>query len=246
MSLPVTWADAPGAPPWFVVTLALAGAVVGEVLRRRLATGGYRLDDELDRPPRLSSVAVPVALALLWGMVGWRFGPLAGWALAPAYLGFAFVAVALAWIDADVHRLPRGLTRPAYPMLLGQLALASLASGDWDALRRAVVAGVVLWAIYFVLALVAALLGSGFGLGDVTLAGLVGLASGYVSVSTTLVASYAAFLLAGLYGVVRLVLRRGTRKDDIAFGPWMLVGAWIGIFWGDLAWHGYASLLGLS
>ncbi|GAB2771346.1 hypothetical protein GCM10027039_35780 [Terrabacter koreensis] len=224
MSLPVTWVDAPGAPAWFVVVLAVAGGAVGEVLRRRLATGGYRLDDELGRPPRLSSAAVPVVLALLWGLVAWRFGPLAQWALAPAYLGFAFVAVALAWIDADVHRLPRGLTRPAYPMLVGQLALASLASGDWEALRRAAVAGVVLWAIYFVLALVAALLGSGFGFGDVTLAGLVGLATGYVSVSTTLVASYAAFLLAGLYGVVRLVLRRGTRKDDIAFGPWMLVG----------------------
>ena len=224
MSLPVTWADAPGAPAWFVVVLAVAGGAVGELLRRRLATGGYRLDDELGRPPRLSSAAVPVVLALLWGLVAWRFGPLAQWALAPAYLGFAFVAVALAWIDADVHRLPRGLTRPAYPMLVGQLALASLASGDWEALRRAAVAGVVLWAIYFVLALVAALLGSGFGFGDVTLAGLVGLATGYVSVSTTLVASYAAFLLAGLYGVVRLVLRRGTRKDDIAFGPWMLVG----------------------
>ena len=224
MSLPVTWVDAPGAPAWFVVVLAVAGGAAGEVLRRRLATGGYRLDDELGRPPRLSSAAVPVVLALLWGLVAWRFGPLAQWALAPAYLGFAFVAVALAWVDADVHRLPRGLTRPAYPMLVGQLALASLASGDWEALRRAAVAGVVLWAIYFVLALVAALLGSGFGFGDVTLAGLVGLATGYVSVSTTLVASYAAFLLAGLYGVVRLVLRRGTRKDDIAFGPWMLVG----------------------
>ncbi|MGO4598639.1 prepilin peptidase [Terrabacter sp. 2RAF25] len=220
----MTWVDAPGAPPWFVLALAVAGGLVGEVLRRRLATGGYRLDDELGRPPRLPSVAIPVALALLWALVAWRFGALSEWALAPAYLGFSFVAVALAWIDADVHRLPRGLTRPAYPMLVAQLALASLASGDWDALRRAAVAGVVLWAVYFVLALVAALLGSGFGFGDVTLAGLVGLASGYVSVSTTLVASYAAFLLAGLYGVVRLVLRRGTRKDDIAFGPWMLVG----------------------
>jgi leader peptidase (prepilin peptidase)/N-methyltransferase len=220
----LTWVEAPGAPVWFVLALTVCGALVGELLRRRLATGGYRLDDELGRPPRLSSAAIPVALAVLWGLVAWRFGGLSQWALAPAYLGFAFVAVALAWIDADVHRLPRGLTRPAYPMLVAQLALASLASGDWAALRRAVVAGLVLWAIYFVLALLAALLGSGFGLGDVTLAGLVGLASGYVSVSTTLVASYAAFLLAGVYGAVRLVLRRGTRKDDIAFGPWMLVG----------------------
>jgi leader peptidase (prepilin peptidase) / N-methyltransferase len=221
---PVTWVDAPGAPPWFVLALLVAGGLVGEVLRRRLAAGGYRLDDETGPLPRVPSAVLPVSLALLWGLVAWRFGAASEWALAPAYLGFAVVAVALAWIDADVHRLPRGLTRPAYPLLVGQLALASLASGDWDALRRAAVAGAVLWGIYFVLALVAALLGSGFGYGDVTLAGLVGLATGYVGVGATLVASYAAFLLAGLYGVVRLVLRRGTRKDDIAFGPWMLVG----------------------
>jgi chorismate synthase len=36
--------------------------------------------------------------------------------------------------------------------------------------------------------------------------------------------AYAAFILAGVYGVARLVLRRGSRKDDIAFGPWMLLG----------------------
>lgn len=221
---PMTWVQAPGAPWWFVVLLALAGGAVGEVLRRRLAGGGYRLDDEGGPLPRVSSFVVPFSLALLWGLLAWRFGPLSGWALTPAYLGFAFVAVALAWIDADVHRLPRGLTRPAYPLLVGQLAIASLASGDWDALRRAAVAGAVLWVIYFVLALLAALLGSGFGYGDVTLAGLVGLATGYVSVATTLVASYAAFVLAGVYGIARLVLRRGTRKDDIAFGPWMLLG----------------------
>ena len=223
----MTWAGASGAPWWFVGLLAVAGGLVGEVLRRRLATGGYRLDDETGPLPRVSSRIVPVALALLWALLAWRFGPLSEWALSPAYLAFAFVALALTWIDADVHRLPRGLTRPAYPLLVAQLALASLASGDWAALRRAAVAGAVLWLIYFVLALVAALLGSGFGFGDVTLAGLVGLATGYVSVSTTLVASYAAFILAGLYGLVRLVLRRGSRKDDIAFGPWMLVGTLI-------------------
>jgi leader peptidase (prepilin peptidase)/N-methyltransferase len=220
----MTWVPFPTTPWWFVALLGIAGALVGEVLRRRLATGGYRLDDETGPLPRVSSRIVPVALALLWALLAWRFGPLAQWALSPAYLGFAFVAVALAWIDADVHRLPRGLTRPAYPLLVAQLALASLASGDWEALRRAAIAGAVLWTIYYVLALVAALLGSGFGYGDVTLAGLVGLATGYVSVSTTLVASYAAFILAGVYGVARLVLRRGSRKDDIAFGPWMLLG----------------------
>ena len=220
----MTWVAFPATPWWFVVVVGSAGLAMGEVLRRRLASSGYRLDDETGRGPRVSTYAVTVGLGLLWGLLAWRFGPLSEWTLAPAYLGFGFVAVALTWIDADVHRLPRGLTYPAYPMLVGQLALASLASGDWAALRRAAIAGAVLWLVYFVLALAAALLGSGFGFGDVTLAGLVGLASGYVGVSTTLLASYAAFVLAGIYGVSRLVLRRGTRKDDIAFGPWMLVG----------------------
>jgi leader peptidase (prepilin peptidase)/N-methyltransferase len=223
------WTAFPATPWWFVLILVLAGAAVGEVLRRRLVTGDYRLDDETGPPPRVPSTVLPVAMALLWGLLAWRFGPLSEWALTPAYLGFAFVAVALAWIDADVHRLPRGLTRPAYPLLVGQLALASLASGDWAALRRAAIAGVVLWLIYLLLAVIAALLGSGFGLGDVTLAGLVGLATGYVSVRATLVASFAAFLLAGVYGVARIVMRRGTRKDDIAFGPWMLVGTLIAL-----------------
>jgi len=226
----MTWTAFPATPWWFVVVLALVGGAVGEVLRRRLVTGGYRLDDETGPPPPAPIIVVPVAMALLWGLLAHRFGPLSEWALTPAYLGFAFVAVALAWVDADVHRLPRGLTWPAYPLLAGQLALASLASGDWAALRRAALAGLVLWVIYLVLAVIAALLGSGFGLGDVTLAGLVGLATGYVSVTATLVATFAAFLLSGLYGVGRIVLRRGSRKDDIAFGPWMLVGTLIALF----------------
>jgi leader peptidase (prepilin peptidase)/N-methyltransferase len=225
----MTWVTFPATPWWFVAVVAVAGGLVGEVLRRRVATGGYRLDDETGPLPRVHPAWLPVVLAGLWGLLAWRFGPLSSWALSPAYLGFAFVALALAWIDADVHRLPRGLTRPAYPMLVAQLALASLASGDWDALRRAAVAGVALWGVFLVLAVIAALLGSGFGLGDVTLAGLVGLASGYVGTSTTFVAAYAAFLLAGAYGLVRLVLRRGTRKDDIAFGPWMLLGLLIAL-----------------
>ena len=218
-----------GTALWVVVVLAVLGLLVGGLTGRRLADGGYRTEhDEAGALPRVWWWPAPL-LALLWAFLGWRIGDYAGWAALPAFLLFAWLTVGLVWIDADVHRLPRGLTRPAYPLLVAQLALASLASGDWAALRRAAIAGAVLWLIYFVLALVAALLGSGFGFGDVTLAGLVGLATGYVSVSTTLVASYAAFILAGLYGLVRLALRRGSRKDDIAFGPWMLLGLLISL-----------------
>ncbi|MDV3222848.1 prepilin peptidase [Intrasporangium sp.] len=225
----MTWADFPPTPWWYVAALSVAGAVVGQLLGTRLATLGYRLDHETGLRPRTPAWAVAGALGTLWGLLAWRFGPAADYALAPAYLGFAAVAVALTWVDADVHRLPHGLTRPAYPMLVGQLTLASWASGDWAALRRALIAGAVLWALYLVLALLAALLRSGFGLGDVTLAGLVGIATGYVSPWAPVVATYAAFLLSGAYGLARIIVRRGSRKDHIAFGPWMLVGALIAL-----------------
>ena len=220
----MTWVDFPPTPWWYVIALCVAGGLVGWVLGTRLATLGYRLDHESGPGPRAPVWAVAATLAVLWGLFAWRFGPAAEYALAPAYLGFATVGVGLAWVDADVHRLPHGLTRPAYPMLIGQLALASWASGDWAALRRALIAGAVLWGIYFLLALVAALLRSGFGLGDVTLAGLSGIATGYLSPWAPVIATYAAFLLSGVYGLGRIVLRRGSRKDHIAFGPWMLVG----------------------
>ncbi len=221
------WAQAPGTPWWFVLLVALLGAGVGRALQARIATGGYRLDDEQGPLPAWPTVRITVLNALVWGVLAWRVGPLGEWALLPAYLGFAVVGVALAWIDADVHRLPLGLTRPAYVMLLGQLVLASVASGDWAALRRALIAGAVTWFVYFLLALLAALLRSGFGFGDVQLAGLIGLATGYLSAWGPVVATYAAFLLSGVYAVWRLVTRRGTRKDDIPFGPWMLLGTFI-------------------
>lgn len=226
----MTWADFPATPWWYVLGLTLAGAWVGRLLAARLGTLEYRLEDEHGPGPRLPEGAVTAVVALLWGVLAWRFGPASEYALAPAYLGFAVVGVALAWVDLDVHRLPHGLTRPAYLMLVAQLAVASWASGDWGALRRALIAGAILWAVYFLLALVAALLRSGFGLGDVTLAGLVGISTGYLSPLAPVVATYAAFLLSGVYGLARIVTRRGSRKDHIAFGPWMLVGVLVALF----------------
>lgn len=221
----MTWAASPGTPWWFVIVMTLVGGGAGWVLETRVAGGGYRLDDETGALPRWPRARLTVLTALLWGLLAWRLGPMGEWALLPAYLAFATIGVALAWIDADVHRLPLGLTRPAYVILALQLTLASIASGDWAALRRAAIAGAVTWGVYFLLALLAALLRSGFGFGDVQLAGLIGLATGYLSGWGPVIATYAAFLLSGAYGVWRLVTRRGSRKDDIPFGPWMLVGA---------------------
>ncbi len=213
-----------------MVALAVVlGGGVGWLLQRELATCGYRLDDDpVGRRPFHPALVV-VAVATLWGLLAWRLGALAGWSLLPPYLVLATIGVALVWIDVDVHRLPRGLTLPLLPVLLGQLALASWAASDWSALRRGLICGALLWVAFLVLALLAAALRSSFGFGDVQLAGLLGLATGYLSWWGPLVTTYAAFILAGGYAAIRVLRRRATTKSPIAFGPWLLAGGLVAV-----------------
>ncbi|BDZ45117.1 hypothetical protein GCM10025866_10260 [Naasia aerilata] len=71
------------------------------------------------------------------------------------------------------------------------------------------------------------------GMGDVKLAGVLGLFLGFLGPAPLLVGIFAAFLLGGIAGIVVLVARRGTRRTALPFGPWMLAGAWIGILAGE-------------
>lgn len=181
----------------------------------------------------LSTSALFAAAALL---TGWSW-------LLPAVLYLVAVGVALALIDLDVHRLPDAIVLPSYPVALVLLALASWSPGsasDWSALVRAVVGGVVLFVVYMVLLVVYP---SGMGFGDVKLAGLLGLYLGWFGWAELVVGWFAAFLLGGVFAVALLLSRRADRKTGIPFGPWMLMGAGIGIASGEAVWAAYASLL---
>ncbi|HET8595961.1 MAG TPA: A24 family peptidase [Intrasporangium sp.] len=219
-----------GTPLWVPVVAGLAGIVVGRLLGVRLQSRGYRLDEEAHLPSRLPGWPVAAVLGPLWACLAWRFGPDADWALAPALLCFATVAVALAWIDLDVHRLPEGLTLPSFPILLAQLALAAWASGDWSVLVRSVACAALLGALAMVLALLAAALRSGFGLGDVVLCALIGLVTGAVGWWRPVVALYAAFLLGGVHALVHVLVRRRSSRDAVPFGPFLVAGGMLALF----------------
>lgn len=215
-------------PPWLVLLLALAGAGVGLVVAAQLADGRYRHLDE--RGPSLPRhrVGIAVATALAWGSLTWRFGDAAGWAVLPAYLYLGVVGVALASIDLDVHRLPDVLVLPSVPAVLVLLLVPSAVSGQWGALGRAALAGVVLFAGYFVLMIVSPG-GGGLGFGDVKLALVLGVLLGWVGWGPVIVSVMAAFVLGGLVSVVLLALRRVSRQSSIAFGPAMIAGAWVAL-----------------
>lgn len=160
-----------------------------------------------------------------------------------AFLYLAAISIALALIDLDTHRLPNAIVLPAYPVLLVLFAVATLFGAPVHDLIRAVIGGAALFAFYFLLRLVRS---GGMGGGDVKLAGVLGLALGWVGWGALVVGAFAAFVFGGIAGIVVILSGRGSRKSAIPFGPWMLIGAWVGILAGESVARWYIGMLSLG
>jgi len=160
-----------------------------------------------------------------------------------AMLYFAAISVALSLIDIDTHRLPNRIVVPAYLVAGAFFTASSILAGDYSALLRAAIGMAALFAAYFAMAMVYP---GGMGFGDVKLAGVIGIYLGWVGWGALAVGALSAFLLAGVFAAALMLTGRANRKSGIPFGPWMLVGAWVGILVGTVAFEAYLSLFGLS
>lgn len=79
--------------------------------------------------------------------------------------------------------------------------------------------------------------GKGMGLGDVKLAGMIGVTLGG---PLTLFALWAAFILGACFGLALIAMRRASwRGTQIPFGPFLAVGWLVAVAWGQqiLAWY---------
>lgn len=170
-------------------------------------------------PPAGLEVATAIVLAVLLG----RFARQADVA---AFAFFGLAAVALAAIDLAVKRLPDRITLPSYPVLLVLLAAAAIADRAPAALGWALLGGAALGAVFLLLALIAP---GQLGLGDVKLAGLAGIALGWLGWPAVILGACFGFVLAGLVSLALLAARRIKMADTIAFGPFLLAGALLAI-----------------
>jgi len=161
----------------------------------------------------------------------------------PALLFLAATSLALALIDVDTHTLPNRIVLPAYPIGAALLVGASVVDGHYEALVSAAIGAAALFAFYLALALVYP---RGMGLGDVKLAGVLGMFLGWFGWPELIVGAFAAFLLGGTYAIVLLAARRVERGGGVPFGPWMLAGAWVGIALGQPIAHLYLTSTGLQ
>lgn len=190
--------------------------------------------------------------AIAFGLVAWRFladlaaattGALAVAAALQlvAYLYLVSISVALALIDLDTRRLPNAIVLPAYPIAAVLLGVAAVLAGDLGDAFTALLGAFALGGVYLVLAVARP---GGMGMGDVKLAGVLGLFLGWLGIPTLLVGAIGASLIGGVVAAVLLIA--GRAKEPVPFGPILLAGAWLGILLGDQIAAGYLAVFGLT
>lgn len=150
------------------------------------------------------------------------------WAVAAALAALAIGSALLIAVDLAVFRLPDAIVWPTTGAVLVLLLVAAIATGEWGRLGTAVVAMLAVGAGYFVLAFIAP---TSMGLGDVKLSLVLGLVLGWYGWTAVAIGIIAGFALFALLGIAMLALRRTSLKADLAFGPWMILGAAVGIGW---------------
>jgi leader peptidase (prepilin peptidase)/N-methyltransferase len=200
---------------------------------------GKTLKEPVPEPPKepypelAARPHLATRLALIAAVSGAVVGLALGWDWSLVYwVPLLPLCAGLAWIDWHTRILAIQLTHPAYAVVILGVVVAAVADGDLTSLERAglgwLTAGglyVVLWFVY----------PSGLGYGDVRLAGVLGIALGYLGWGELLVGVYAGFLLGGVIGAVLRVTKLVPQRH-VPFGPFMLLGALTGIAWGAQLW----------
>ncbi|MCJ7804855.1 prepilin peptidase [Patescibacteria group bacterium] len=135
---------------------------------------------------------------------------------------YALIGIFLS--DLLYRTIPDQIVYPAIVIAL----LWLIVNNQW----QSVLSG--LGAALFFLLLVLLTRWQGMGLGDVKLAGLMGLILGFPKI---IVALYLAFLTGALVGVILVLTKRKRLKSEISFGPFLAISTFMALFWGEKIWH---------
>jgi leader peptidase (prepilin peptidase) / N-methyltransferase len=194
-----------------------------------------------DKEPYAAIAARPglawkAALASL--VAGGLIGAELGWAWPLVYLlPLVPVGVALAVVDWRTLLLPTKVIRPTYALVVVGVLVCWTATRDTDDLVRAGWGLLLSFGLFW---LMWRIYSRGMGYGDVRLSGVLGIALGQLGWGELIVGVYSGFLLGGVLGTL-LSLSKIVDRKGYPFGPFMLVGALVGILWGDPVLSAFVS-----
>lgn len=197
----------------------------------------------LAQPGTATSIAASTetpALTLRHGMV-WLAAPLLLW-LSVALNGvnvqsvllvfYAWFFLTLTVIDLEHRIVPNRMLLAALPVALVSAGICNL-PGAFSGLGGGITG--------FLLFLLLALAWPGaMGMGDVKLAGFIGLITGLPGIFVALVV---CILAGGLGGLLVLLRHRFERGHTMAYAPYLALGAWVTLHFGDSLWQMYVGMM---
>jgi prepilin signal peptidase PulO-like enzyme (type II secretory pathway) len=130
------------------------------------------------------------------------------------------------------------LNKVVYPGMVVALLLALLPQ-SWltqviePGIASAALGGSIGFAIFLLIALVSR---GGMGWGDVKLAALIGLATGFPLVFLAIIMGA---ILGGIVAVALMIVKKRKFKETIPFGPFLALAAMVTLLWGSnmLSWY---------
>jgi leader peptidase (prepilin peptidase)/N-methyltransferase len=176
---------------------------------------------------------VELGTAILFAFLYWHYG--FGWEL-PLVALYCCLFIILSLIDLKHHILSNKIVYPAVIFAIVIAALGSIFGFEPSAIagsgfRLWIVDAAIGGSISFVLLLIPALLyRGGMGWGDIKLAALIGLITGFPLV---FIAILLAIISGGLIAAILLLLKIKGRKDAIPFGPFLCLATMATLFWGS-------------
>ncbi|MFD5276610.1 prepilin peptidase [Pseudarthrobacter sp. NPDC058362] len=202
--------------PWLSLGAAVLGFVLSPLAELLIARTMPRLGDLPALPVRITTAAVTGAACAAFAL---RFGSAPE---LPAFLLLGILGAQLARTDLTQHLLPNPLVLALLAGGALLLVLAWAVSGYATGLVRGLLGAAILFAAYLMLALISP---SGLGMGDVKLAGPLGLYLGYLGWSHLLYGALLGFILNGVITLGLVSVRRRGKGTEVAHGPSMLAAA---------------------
>jgi leader peptidase (prepilin peptidase) / N-methyltransferase len=141
---------------------------------------------------------------------------------------FLATLVAISVIDIRHRRIPNRIVFPGVLVSAAFIVVADLAGSDLDAVRAAI--GLLAYGVGMLV--VALISPKGMGMGDVKLAGWIGLVCGSLGLAYVGVAAGVGIVLGALGAIVALLGGAG-RKSAIPFGPYLAAGAAVSLIAGQ-------------
>jgi leader peptidase (prepilin peptidase)/N-methyltransferase len=128
-------------------------------------------------------------------------------------------------VDIDTHVLTRRTVAAGTILGFVGLSIASV----WDntgSVAQMFLGAVVMWIALKILEVISR---GDLGAGDVSIGPLLGMFTGWLALERVFIALVAAFFIGGLYAIALVTLGRASRRTFIAFGPFLVLGAFIGV-----------------